>query len=58
MIDIDLIKEKLNIEDVIGEYLDLKSSGQNFKALCPFHQEKTPSFVVSPDKKIWKCFGC
>jgi len=53
-----LIKEKLNIEDVIGEYLDLKSSGQNFKALCPFHQEKTPSFVVSPDKKIWKCFGC
>jgi len=44
--------------DVISQYLNLKRSGNNFKALCPFHNEKTPSFVVSPQKQIYHCFGC
>ena len=53
-----LIKEKINIVDLIQEYIPLKKSGINFKAPCPFHNEKTPSFVVSPERQIFKCFGC
>ena len=52
------IKEAFDIVDVISEHVHLKKTGQNFKGLCPFHNEKTPSFVVSPIKQIYHCFGC
>jgi len=55
---IERIKEKIDIVDVISEYVALKPSGENYKGLCPFHTEKTPSFVVSPKKDIFHCFGC
>ena len=55
---IEQIKEKLDIRDVIGSYIELKQYGTNFKAKCPFHNEKTPSFFVSPERKNFYCFGC
>src|SRR5690606_18682110 len=51
------VRAKLNIEDVIGEYVQLKRAGRNFKGLSPFSAEKTPSFIVSPDKHIWHDFS-
>ena len=55
---IEKIKEQNNIVDVISESVKLKRTGRNFIGLCPFHNEKTPSFSVSEDKQIYKCFGC
>lgn len=52
------IKARLKIEEVIGSYLPLRRAGRTFKANCPFHQEKTPSFMVNPERGIFKCFGC
>ena len=52
------VKQQADIVRVIGEYVRLKKTGQNFTGLCPFHQEKTPSFAVHPVKQIYHCFGC
>ncbi len=52
------IQERVNIAEIIGARVDLKRAGKNFKANCPFHQEKSPSFMVNPDKQIFHCFGC
>lgn len=55
---IDRIRDSTDIIDVLSDYVPLKKSGQNYKGLCPFHSEKTPSFVVSPSKQLYHCFGC
>src|SRR3990167_7251075 len=56
---IDEIKAKVDVVDLVSEYIRLKpAGGTNFRALCPFHNEKTPSFMVSRDKQFWHCFGC
>ncbi|MFA4981239.1 MAG: DNA primase [Candidatus Omnitrophota bacterium] len=55
---IDQIQEKTDIVETISRYIPMKKVGRNYKTTCPFHNEKTPSFIVSPDKQIYHCFGC
>ncbi len=52
------LNQRINIAEVIGRYVELKQSGKEFKGLCPFHNEKTPSFTVNPEKQFYHCFGC
>jgi DNA primase len=58
MDQVEEIKSKIDIVQLISEYTPLKKAGRNFKGLCPFHGEKSPSFMVNPELSIWKCFGC
>ena len=52
------VRDRTDIVDLVSDYVQLKKAGRNFKGLCPFHQEKTPSFIVFPDSGNFKCFGC
>src|SRR5215475_8456566 len=52
------IRARLDIVELVGQFVSLKRAGENWKGLCPFHQEKTPSFTVHPKKGIFHCFGC
>ena len=55
---VEKVKAVIDIVSVVSEYVDLKKKGKSFWGLCPFHNEKTPSFSVDPVKQIYKCFGC
>src|SRR5271167_307822 len=55
---IQKINDEARVEDVVGEFVTLKKRGANLLGLCPFHNEKTPSFNVNPARNIYKCFGC
>ncbi|HDC93010.1 MAG TPA: DNA primase, partial [Candidatus Acetothermia bacterium] len=58
MSELDEIREKVDIVELISRYVALKPSGKGYKGRCPFHPDDTPSFYVSPEKKLWHCFGC
>lgn len=56
--EIEKLLKSVKIEDVISDFVELKPAGKNLMGICPFHEEKTPSFTVSPSKQIYHCFGC
>ncbi len=58
MDDVEAVRQAVDIVDIVGRYVGLKQAGRDYKGLCPFHREKTPSFHVSPDKQVYHCFGC
>ena len=55
---VEQVRERTDIVDVVGRHVQLRKAGRSFKGLCPFHQEKTPSFNVDPSKQYFYCFGC
>ena len=55
---IEQVRDRTDVVEIVGQYVDLKRAGTNFKGLCPFHQERTPSFIVSPERQTFHCFGC
>ncbi|HEX5133075.1 MAG TPA: DNA primase [Candidatus Krumholzibacteria bacterium] len=55
---IDQVRDRSDVVEIVGQYVDLKRAGTNYKGLCPFHQERTPSFIVSPERQTYHCFGC
>ena len=55
---INQVRDRVDIAEIVGHHVSLTRAGQNLKGLCPFHQEKSPSFTVSPSRQIFHCFGC
>ena len=55
---IEQVRDRSDVVEIVGQYVDLKRAGTNYKGLCPFHQERTPSFIVSPERQTFHCFGC
>ena len=58
MNDTQQIKDKIDVVELLSEYMTLKPAGINYKGLCPFHREKSPSFMVNRERQRWHCFGC
>ena len=57
MDEVDQIKQRIDIVELISSYLTVKKAGANYRSLCPFHNEKTPSMMISPERQTFKCFG-